>query len=178
MSEKRINYLSEILFRSRVDVLLTDVLSGKLFLVVYFSQSKSIVDSMGNGEWKSLSMCIKYWLYETRSSTCFNDTACRVYNISYDGGSKYLRTMFVGSRVRACVRACVVYDEIIRRWRRGGEEEGKNIKFCRNGEITAPAIKYHGLRPLEKFARGCSHGGVNSFGIRANRNNSRFDAGE
>lgn len=45
--------------------------------------------------------------HDTRSSTCFNDIACCVYNISYDG-SKYLRTIFVGSRVsRALARVRV-----------------------------------------------------------------------
>lgn len=59
------------------------------------------------------------------------------------------------------------------------DEKRKNIKFRRSDGITAPAIKYRGLYPLEKFARGCiSCGGVNLFGIRANCNNGRFDVGE
>lgn len=92
----------------------------------------------------------------------------------HDGGSKYLRTMFVGSRVHACMRAhvkstvvrvrgcCVsVYDEIIRRRSQRRRRErarrrttGKNIKFCRSDKMTALAIKYRGLCPLEKFVRG------------------------
>lgn len=83
---------------------------GKLLLVLYFSQSgKPSIPWEVVSEKAYLCILNTDYMRRERSSTCFNDTACRVYNISYDGGSKYLRTMFVGSRVRgyARVRACV-----------------------------------------------------------------------
>jgi len=86
------------------------------------------------------SSCVLNIGHDTRSSTCFNHTACCVYNISYDG-SKYLRTIFVGSRVSrectctcTCTRVHVAHDEIIRRWRWRG-------RILSSGEITTPAIK-------------------------------------
>lgn len=151
MFERHINFSDTVQTSSRRSLIwraVREIISGHLFFAV-----GKTVDSLGSGEWKSLSMYIKYWLYETRSSTCFNDTACRVYNISYDGGSKYLRTMFVGSGVREYARVRARVCRLRRNYPTMTLKE-KNIKFCRSGGITAPAIKYRRLCPLGKFARG------------------------